>query len=230
VQQDGAIEHLELWWATSGHRNCPAVPQMRYRVPFYEYSASVPMSLLTAGTDTHFTTELTHLHPRMGERRDVYGVLVGKSVGGEPLGRPRRRWEDNTKMDLREMGSEDTDWIELATDRDSWRDLVNAAMNFRAPYNAGNFLTSWGSPGFTGRTLLRGVGTVVTMSSLHHHELGVEILIYDDVHGVKVNESMVQKEWVWQPHLASYSPTRNEDFSFTKTINYRRLTAALTNS
>ena len=54
------------------------------------------MSLLTAGTDTQFTTELTHLHPRMGDKTDVYGVLVGKPVGGEPLGRPRRRWEDNT--------------------------------------------------------------------------------------------------------------------------------------
>jgi len=62
----------------------------------------------------------------------VYKVLVGKLEGRRPLGRSRRRWEDNTKMDLQEMGW-GIDWIELAHDRDSWRALVNAVMNLRVP-------------------------------------------------------------------------------------------------
>ena len=69
----------------------------------------------------------------MGERRGVYRVLVEKPVGKKPLGRPRRRWEDNIKMDLQEMGFGVMDWIELAQDRDRWRALVNAVMNLRVP-------------------------------------------------------------------------------------------------
>jgi len=64
-------------------------------------------------------------------RRGIYRVLVGKSEEKRPLGRPRRRWEDNIKMDLQELGCEGVDWIELAQDRDKWRALVNAAMNLR---------------------------------------------------------------------------------------------------
>jgi hypothetical protein len=56
---------------------------------------------------------------------------VGKPKGKRPLGRPRRRWEDNIKMDLQEVGWEGMDWIELADDRDRWRTLVNAVMNLR---------------------------------------------------------------------------------------------------
>jgi len=70
---------------------------------------------------------------RMGERRGVYRVLVGKPEGKRPLGRPRRRWEDNIKMDLKEIGCGGMDWIELAQDRDRWRALVNAVMNLRVP-------------------------------------------------------------------------------------------------
>jgi hypothetical protein len=69
----------------------------------------------------------------MGERRGVYRVLVGKPEGKKPLGRPRRRWEDNIKMDLQEVGYVGMDWIELAQDRDRWRALVNAVKNFRIP-------------------------------------------------------------------------------------------------
>jgi hypothetical protein len=69
----------------------------------------------------------------MGERRGAYRVLVGKSEGRRPLGRPRRRWEDNIKMDLREVGWGGMDWINLAQDRDRWRALVNAVMNLRVP-------------------------------------------------------------------------------------------------
>jgi hypothetical protein len=70
---------------------------------------------------------------RMGERRGVYGVLVGKSEGKRPLGRPRRRWDDNIKMDLQEVGCGGMDWIDLAQDRGRWRALVNAVMNLRVP-------------------------------------------------------------------------------------------------
>ena len=70
---------------------------------------------------------------RMGERRGVYRVLVGKPEGKRPLGRPRRRWEDNIKMDLQELGCGGMDWIELAQDRDRGRALVNAVMNLRVP-------------------------------------------------------------------------------------------------
>ena len=67
-----------------------------------------------------------------GEERRVQG-FGGKPKGKRPLGRPRRRWEDNIEMDLQEVGCGDMDWIELAQDRDRWRALVNAAMNLRVP-------------------------------------------------------------------------------------------------
>jgi len=63
----------------------------------------------------------------------VCRVLVGKPEGKRPLGRPRRRWEDNNKMDLKEVGCGGMDWIELAQDRDRWRTLVGAVMNLRVP-------------------------------------------------------------------------------------------------
>jgi hypothetical protein len=69
-------------------------------------------------------------------------ILVGRPEGRRPLGRPRCRWEDNIKMDLRETGFGDVDWIHLAQDRDRWQALVNMVMNLRVPQNAGNFLTS----------------------------------------------------------------------------------------
>jgi hypothetical protein len=67
----------------------------------------------------------------MGEERKVYKVLVGKPAGKRPLGRPRRRWEDGIKMDLREIGLGDVDWIRLAQDRDRWWAVVSAVMNLR---------------------------------------------------------------------------------------------------
>ncbi|KAJ4437835.1 hypothetical protein ANN_13773 [Periplaneta americana] len=70
---------------------------------------------------------------RMDESRNAYSVLVGRPEGKRPLGRPRRRWEDDIKMDLREVGYDDRDWIDLAQDRDQWRAYVRAAMNLRVP-------------------------------------------------------------------------------------------------
>jgi hypothetical protein len=67
----------------------------------------------------------------MGERRSVYRVLVGKPEGKRPLGRPRRRWEDNIKMYLQEVECGGMDWIELAQNRKKWRALVNSIMKFR---------------------------------------------------------------------------------------------------
>jgi hypothetical protein len=73
----------------------------------------------------------------MGEERKVYKVLVGKPKGKRPLGRPRRRWEDGVRMDLREIGLGDVDWIRLAQNRDRWQAVVSAVMNLQvyAPWS-----------------------------------------------------------------------------------------------
>ena len=70
---------------------------------------------------------------RIGEEREVYRVLVGKPEGKRPLGRPRRRWVNNIRMDLQEVGCGYMDWIGLAQDRNRWRTLVSAIMNLRVP-------------------------------------------------------------------------------------------------
>jgi hypothetical protein len=69
----------------------------------------------------------------MGDRRNAYRILVGKPEGRRPLGRPRRRWVGNIKMDLRELGWDGRDWIDLAQEWDGWRAHVNAVMNLRVP-------------------------------------------------------------------------------------------------
>jgi hypothetical protein len=68
---------------------------------------------------------------RIGAKRNAYRILVGKLEGKRPLGRPRRRWEDNVIMDLREIGWGGMDWIDLAQDRDQWGALVNMVMNLQ---------------------------------------------------------------------------------------------------
>jgi hypothetical protein len=69
----------------------------------------------------------------MGEKKNAYRILVGNPEGKRPLGRPRRRWVDNIKIDLRETGCDGGDWIDLAQDRDQWRALVKAVMNLWVP-------------------------------------------------------------------------------------------------
>jgi len=94
---------------------------------------------------------------RMDEEMGVYRVLVGKPEGRRPRGRSRRRWGDNIKMDLQEVGYGYMDWIGLAPDRDGWRTLVSTVMNLRVPWNAGNFLTSCKPVSFSRRALHHGV-------------------------------------------------------------------------
>ena len=93
----------------------------------------------------------------MGEEKGVYRVLVGKPEGKRPLGKPRRRWVDNIRMDLQEVGCGYMDCIGLVQDRDRWRTLVSAVMNLRVLWNAGNFLTSCKPVSFSRRTLHHGV-------------------------------------------------------------------------
>ena len=79
---------------------------------------------------------------RYEERRGAYTFSLGKPEGKRPAGRLRRRWEDNNKMDLQEVGCGCMEWIDLEQDRDRWRALVIAVMKLRVPLNAGNFLTN----------------------------------------------------------------------------------------
>jgi len=98
----------------------------------------------------------------MGEERGVYRVLVGKHEGRRTLGRHRRRWVDNIRTDLQEVGCGYMDWIGLAQDTDRWRTLVSAVKNLRVPWNAGNFLTSCKPVSFSRKTLHSGVSKQVS--------------------------------------------------------------------
>ena len=125
---------------------------------------------------------------RMGEERGVYRVLVGKPEGKRQLGRPRRRWVDNIRMDLQEVGCGYMDWIGLAQDRDRWRTLVTAVMSLRVPWNAGNFLTNCKPVSWSRRTLHHGVSIY---DSVNHARLSKEVLLPDwarrDKQGTKVD-------------------------------------------
>jgi hypothetical protein len=92
---------------------------------------------------------------RMGEKRNACRIFVGFPVWKRQLVRPRRRWVDNIKMDLREIGWNGMDWIDLAQDRYQWRALVNTVMNLRVPLNAEKFLSSCTIGDFSRRAQLR---------------------------------------------------------------------------
>jgi hypothetical protein len=90
----------------------------------------------------------------MGEKRNACRILVGKPEGRRSLGRHRCRWEDNIKMDLREIGWGSMDWICQDENRDQWKALVNTIMNVWVPKNIGKFLSTWVSGGFLRRVCL----------------------------------------------------------------------------
>jgi hypothetical protein len=91
------------------------------------------MKKLQIPQDFLFVIKCLNSYATLGEGRLVHRVLVGKPEGRRPLGRPRRRWEDNIKRDLQEVGEGCGDWMERAQDRDKWQALVNTVMNFRVP-------------------------------------------------------------------------------------------------
>jgi hypothetical protein len=93
----------------------------------------------------------------MGEKRSVYRLLVGKPEGKSPLGRPRRRWIDNIKMDLLDMGLSVVEPVGLAEDRYRWRALVNAVMNIRVSLNAEKLSSGCTTCGLSSGTQLHGV-------------------------------------------------------------------------
>jgi hypothetical protein len=98
----------------------------------------------------------------MEEKRNTYKILVENPEGKRPVGRPTRRWVNNIKMDLREIGWGGIHWVDLAQDMDQMRALVNMVMNLRVPLNAGKFLSSCTIGGFSRRAQLRGVGSLVS--------------------------------------------------------------------
>jgi hypothetical protein len=89
----------------------------------------------------HITTQKSGILRAVPRLCEFYPVIC-LTTEEKALGRPRHRWEDNMKMDLQEVGFGVMDWIDLAQDREKWRAIVNAVMNFRVPLNARNFLTS----------------------------------------------------------------------------------------
>jgi hypothetical protein len=91
----------------------------------------------------------------MGEKRNAYRIFVGQTEGKRLLGRPRRRWVDNIKIDLRDIGWDGVDWIDIAQDRDQWKDLVIKVLNLRVPLNARKFLRDCKIGGSSRRAQLR---------------------------------------------------------------------------
>jgi hypothetical protein len=91
------------------------------------------------------------------EKKNTYRLLMGKPEGKRPLGRPRRRWVDNIRMYLGEVGWDDVDWIGLAQDRNMWRALVNSVLNLRVPRNAGKLASGLTSSGLSSSVQLHRV-------------------------------------------------------------------------
>ena len=96
---------------------------------FSKHHTGIPRYMISQFKDTKGRCSWAGHVARMGEKRGVYRVLLGKPEGRRPMGRPRRRWVDNIRMYLQEVGCGYMDWIGLAQDRDRWRTLVSAVMN-----------------------------------------------------------------------------------------------------
>ena len=110
------------------------------------------------GRSKLFQNICTYVNPRrMGQGRGVYRFLVGKPEWKRPVGRPRRRWEDNIKIDFQEVGGGCGDWMELAQDRDRWPALVSTVMNFRVSKMRRISWLAAEPVSFSRRTLLHGV-------------------------------------------------------------------------
>jgi hypothetical protein len=98
------------------------------------------------------------------EDRGTCRVLVGKPEGRSPLATPRRRWEDGINTDRKEIWWEVMNWVHLARNRHCWRAVVNTVMSFRVPYNAGNFLATWGAVSLWERTPFFGIIQLICSS------------------------------------------------------------------
>ena len=108
-------------------------------------------------------------------------AMVGKPEGKRPLGRPRRRWVDNIRTDLQEVGCGYMDWIGLAQGRDRWRTLVSAVMNLQVPWNAWNFLTSCKPVSFSRRTLHHGVSKYIMGIIQHNIKMYFEEILLENI-------------------------------------------------
>jgi hypothetical protein len=98
-----------------------------------------------------------------GDMRNAYKIFVGKPEGKRPLGRPRRRWEDKIRMDLKEIGWKGVDWLHLAQDRDQGQDLLSTVLNLRIPLKGRTFLTVGVTISFSRRALLHGVSWLASL-------------------------------------------------------------------
>ena len=138
----------------NGITNCCAIQESKFGFEGVQYTSfRLSMLLSVCPCLLCFMLEIMNFEVLTHKTR----VLVGKPEGRRPLGRPRRRWVYNIRMDLQEVGCGYVDWIGLAQDRDRWRTLVSAVMNLRVPWNAGNLLTSCRTVSCSGRTLHHGV-------------------------------------------------------------------------
>ena len=143
----GNFSHTKLLspcWTLCRQSHCVAASCYFSRVIRHE---KIPLYIRLG--NTHFLIKSVTLH--------YISVMVGKLEGRRPLGRPRRRWVDNIRMDPQEVGGGYMDCTGLAQDRDRWRTFVSAVMNLRVPWNAGNFLTSCRPVSCSRRALHRGV-------------------------------------------------------------------------
>jgi hypothetical protein len=120
-----------------------------------------------------------------GKKRNAYRLLVGKPEGKRPLGRPRRRWVDNIKMDLGEVGWGDVNWIGLAQDRNRWRAVVNSVLNLLVLWNAGKLSSGLTSSGLSSSVQLHRV--IFLPLSVASCCASIQLVPYDAVNRYKVS-------------------------------------------